>query len=88
MAAALSIIRPNLGRHPCLLSLKAMTDSLPERDFRRIQDAISGIRTEEDLERVLKLIREWAVRYPEARSYAESAVMHAGCHGVGPAARP
>lgn len=60
---------------------------MPDRDFRRIQDAINAIRTEEDLDRAVRIIRELAARYGEqAGCYAESAGMVAGARGIGPAA--
>lgn len=64
-----------------------MHERMQDRDFRRIQDAIDAVRTEEDLDRACELIRELAERYgDEARCYAEMAVMVAGARGIGPAA--
>lgn len=64
-----------------------MHERMPDRDFRRIQDAIDAIRTEGDLDHACEIIRELAARYgDQARCYAESAVMVAGARGVGSAA--
>jgi hypothetical protein len=52
---------------------------MTKENYRRINEAVNAIRTEEDLQRVLLLLREISSHEPEAWDYAEAAVMHAGC---------